>query len=216
MSLHIAGRTISHPDVLLIDYLKINEWTVRNYDMPGPGDPLVLTAAEVVRTRVINSRISGRQRDYFVERTLGAIWTSIPIDARLADADPALHGGLNDDALGVYDHYWKGRPTFVSHGKISKVLHVKHPGLFPILDSKLRTVYRKAARTAASRHNIHGRRAVKRAFWVAIRDDLTDPDNAVTLAKLRRLLEGHHGEVFQWAAKNLTDVRMLDMITWKL
>ena len=38
----------------------------------------------------------------------------------------------------------------VSHAKASKLLHLKRPALFPILDSKLMALYRRPAAEAAN------------------------------------------------------------------
>ena len=57
--------------------------------------------------------------------------------------------GLYDRAAVLWEHFWDARPANVSTAKISKVLYLMRPGLFPILDSYLIKFYRTAARAAA-------------------------------------------------------------------
>jgi hypothetical protein len=140
------------------------------------------------------------------------LWQVISIDAVLADADPRMHGGLYDHRLELFDHFMQGRPAGVAYGKISKVLHAKRPGLFPVLDNYLRVLYRVKARLAAEQHNV-GRNAVRYAFWAAIRDDVINPDNVTALQNLRYRLKAHTDPIVQRVA-GLTDVRLLDIVSW--
>jgi len=171
----VAGAEI--PDALekVVDYVEANGGrTLRRYDLPGPGDPQSLAAGEVTRTRLINSRISNRQRDCLLALAdQPALWRSVPAEAILADADPQERGGLYDACLALFDHFMQVRSTGISTGKTSKVLHVKRPALFPILDSRVRRAYRRRARAAAAQHNSCRQPAVRYAYWAAIREDVT-------------------------------------------
>jgi hypothetical protein len=188
--------------------------TTARYDLPGPGDRHTLTADEVLRTRVINSRIGKRETEWFVSRAAeGTPW--VPTDAgspepALVDADPAEIGDLYDAATRLYDHFRGDRPRGVNLGKISKVLHVKYPGLYPILDTRLQRTYRLAARRAAARYPDRG---FKFMYWAAIRDDLLiNRDNGGLEALHLRIRDHPEPRITRLTA--VTDLRLLDMLTW--
>ncbi|RSM53681.1 hypothetical protein DMB66_38400 [Actinoplanes sp. ATCC 53533] len=96
-------------------------------------------------------------------------------------------------------------------GKVSKVLHLKRPHLFPILDSRVTRAYRKPAEEAAALHPGRGHR---RMYWAAVRNDVVAPANASALASLRGLLRGDADERVRQVAQ-LSDVRLLDILTWQ-
>ncbi|WP_233625135.1 DUF6308 family protein [Actinoplanes sp. ATCC 53533] len=99
----------------------------------------------------------------------------------------------------------------ISLGKVSKVLHLKRPHLFPILDSRVTRAYRKPAEEAAALHPGRGHR---RMYWAAVRNDVVAPANASALASLRGLLRGDADERVRQVAQ-LSDVRLLDILTWQ-
>ena len=104
--------------------------TIRDYDLGDPGDPGVLTKAEAWRSRIINSRLTHRERDQVIGRSASAPWASVPVDADLADANPAMPGGLFARAAGLYWAFtWPDRISGVAVAKVHKILHVKRPGL---------------------------------------------------------------------------------------
>ena len=186
--------------------------TVTCYDLPGPGPVDAITADDVARTHKVRSRISHAQRDWFLRTAVDAPWAAVPADARLVDADPNISGDLYDNAEALYEHFRTASPRQVGVAKISKVLHFKRPGLFPILDSKVMAVYRMQARAAAARYPHRGRRAM---FWAAIRDDLCANLDSGALPLFRnRLAQSETDYVRRIAA--LTDVRLLDLLTWAL
>jgi hypothetical protein len=214
--LSVAGRQVKDPAARLVTYATAKGGrTIRDYDLPGPGQPCLLSTDEVARTRRINSRISNEQLRCLVDAAgATSLWCTVPVSALLADADPSVHGGLYDDAIRLFNHFLDCRPRGVAHGKVSKVLHVKRPGLIPILDTKVRVLYRASARAAAKVHN-QGRAPVRYAFWAAMRNDVINPDNGAALAELRDFLECQSDSVVRSAAK-LTDVRLLDILAWGL
>ena len=183
--------------------------TITRYDLPGPGDPTTLTRDDVSRTRAVYSRISEQQLTWFVERATSAPWP--PADADLRRAEPNIRNGLYDELEAFYRHFEKDAPSRVAASKISKVLHIKRPAAFPILDSKVTGVYLRYAERAVERYP--RLKYQKAAYWVAIRDDLITNTESGTLAALRDEL-GNEGTL----AANLnqiTDLRLLDMLTWQ-
>jgi len=189
--------------------------TLRAYDFVGPGSAVAITTEEVVRTRVSRSRISAAEVDWFVARsaTCDALWLAVGPGARLADADANVHGDLYDRALALFEHFSEPARVGVSTGKISKVLHLKRPNLFPILDTELRHAYQPRAEEAARRLQPQ-RPGLRAAYWAAIRADLLDPANVAGLAVLRRRLREHDRDMLRRVA-DLSDVRLLDIIAWR-
>lgn len=205
----IAGRSIDI-DTAIATAHAYPAVTVTRYDLPGPGPAAAITADEIARTHKVRSRISHAQRDWFIRTALDAPWAAVPTAAQLIDADPNLGGELYDRAEALYDHFRTAAPRHVGVAKISKVLHLKRPGLFPILDSKVMTFYRHHARAAAARYPHLGRREM---YWAAIRDDLcTNLDSGALMMFRRRLAQSETEQVRRLAS--LTDVRLLDLLTW--
>jgi hypothetical protein len=176
------------------------------YDFPGPGDPSAITPDEIRRTRAVSSRISAAEGDWFISLATTAPWT--PVGGDIRDADPAISGGLYDSMLDLYGHFTATAPRGVSTAKISKVLHLKRPTQFPILDSRLVHIYEKAAAREAKKYPSRGRR---RMLWAAIRWDLVQSSDA--LAELRRRM-GDHTSARVRALQAVSDLRLHDMLTW--
>ncbi len=207
----LAGRSIG-VEAAVAQAHAYPKVTVACYDLPGPGPVDAITADEIARTHKVRSRISHAQRDWFVRTAGGAPWAAVPADGRLVDADPNVSGDLYDNVEALYEHFRTAAPQQVGVAKISKVLHLKRPGLFPILDSKVMAVYRSQARAAAARYPHRGRRAM---FWAAIRDDLCANLDSGALPLFRRRVAQSETEHVRRIA-TLTDVRLLDLLTWAI
>jgi len=202
----IAGRVLSMDDALSkLNYYPLK--TLYRYDLPGPGDPRVLTREELIRTRALRSRISNAELNWFLDRASSAPWPSP--DADLRQADPGVVGGLYDWMLTLYDHFTSAAPSGIAMAKISKVLHLKRPAAYPILDRKITSTYRHAAGQAALRYPGQG---YKRMYWAAIRRDLITNTESGALAALRRSLDGN-GHFHDLS--RVTDLRLQDMLTWR-
>lgn len=182
--------------------------TIIRYDLPGPGHPTPLTRDEVARTRSVYSRISDHQLRWFVERTASAPWP--PADADLRRAEPNIRRGLYDQLEAFYRHFEEDAPSRVGRSKISKVLHIKRPAAFPILDSKVADVYLQNAMQAVERYP--RLKYEKVAYWVAIRDDLIANTESEALPELRAAL-GDKGTLGAHL-DHITDLRLLDILTW--
>jgi hypothetical protein len=176
------------------------------YDYPGPGVPSVITSAEIARTRKVRSRISTVEGKWFTDLARTAPWT--PSDGDLRDADPAETGGVYDGMLHLYDHFAASAPKGVRIAKISKVLHLKRPTQFPILDSRLKKAYRESAVRAAASCAGRGN---KRMYWAAIRLDLERSADGLT--ELRSRMAAHPATRVQ-ALQAVSDLRLHDMLTW--
>jgi hypothetical protein len=208
----VAGQTHSLQEALarLINYPRK---TPVKFDFPGPGEPGLLTADEVRRTRNVSSRISEAEVDFFVETAATAPWVDPRAD--LAVADPH-HQQLFTEMTDLYWHFGKAAPKGVNFAKISKVLHVKLPHLYPILDRHIRRSYAPSARALRSEFpELRWRRRT----WVAIRNDLIGARSSGALSELRELLLGFESAdaIEKQRVRDLdalTDLRLLDILVW--
>jgi len=215
IEVNVAGRSVPDAVAAVTDYVRDHLGTVRQYDLSERGNPNVLTRDDVVRTRVIASRISEEEADWFVEIASTAPWAEVSPDLDLRACDASIEGAEYDAAEALYMHFFGQRPKSVSIGKVHKVLHVKRPNLYPILDSRLRQLYRPAARDAAAELQERSKRwnGTREHYWEGIRLDLLR--NSESIGKLRGQLEASDGDEAALAV-SLTDLRLLDLLTWPL
>jgi hypothetical protein len=166
-AINVAGHARSLQEAMDI-MVRYPRKTPMAFDLVGAGEPANLTAEEVRRTRKISSRISNNELAFFIETAETAPW--IQSKADLADADPDSNG-LFPTMTDLYWHFAERSPKGVNFAKISKVLHLKQPSLYPILDSHVRRAYNPAAKALRSEYPEFGWR---RRTWTAIRNDLLD------------------------------------------
>jgi hypothetical protein len=97
---------------------------------------------------------------------------------------------------------WNGLVSYRGIGptKASKLLHIKRPFAFPILDRDVRKTYKN-------------RYAKSGGYWSSIRDDLIEGNTE--LERLRASL-GSVTEDAVRRASRLPALRILDIIVWKL
>ena len=161
----------------------------------------------------MNSRISAAEGHWFKAQAQSAPWHLVPDDADLADADPVEVDGLYDHALSLYNHFYAAAPKQVSVAKVSKVLHLMRPRLFPILDSRLIAFYSTQAENialeVAKQRPEFGH---KRMNWAAIRSDILR--NRHPLVELRVALRQSEAPLASQVAERVGDVRLLDMLAW--
>lgn len=188
--------------------------TPARFDYPPPGGHGTITPEEIKRTRYVSSRISHAEGDYFIARAADAPW--IAMGADLADAHPEVRGGLFDDMSDLYWHFAETPPRGISFAKVSKVLHVKYPAVFPLLDSRLWKAYRPAARAHAARYPELRQSQLR---WIAVREDLLAARSSGAIEELREALVRyeHQEPAVQQRVRDmtqLTDLRLLDILVW--
>ncbi len=209
VSMRVADTWVDDPLSVLTGYAHRYGKTLRIYDYAGPGDPLVLTMEEIVRTRVIASRISHAEARWLLRRSEDTPWSAVPADADLGTADPDEDGSTYGPMLQLWRHFYGERPSGFSVAKLSKVLYLKRPALYPILDSRLMRRYRRPAR----RHGQARPNLGRYQYWTAIRDDLIANTESGALAQVREQLVASSDPAVQ-AMYGLTDLRLLDVCTW--
>ena len=209
MTLHIAGREVADPMTIWADYARHQHRALERYDFPGVGEAGVLTPDEVWRSRAIRSRVTYVERQELPGLWLTAGGADLPSDARIHDADPLERGALYDRAQDVAKQFVARRG--VRYTKAYKVLHIKRPHLFPVLDARLRRLYADVEREY--------RRQNKALlpddgfnYWGVIRSDVVDNEKA--LEEYREQLKAGSDLLPRMAT--LSDVRLLDIISWRL
>jgi Family of unknown function (DUF6308) len=211
----VAGHVVRNPAHAIVRYLEQYGGTVTHYEFRAATfDQINAELVRATRSPWMGSRISAVEGAWIVDRGTTAPWSAIPLDAQLRDADPLAVDGLYDRATVLWEHFWDARPANVSTAKISKVLYLMRPGLFPILDSYLTKFYRTAARAAAidvaqQRPSLARFRTL---YWEAVRRDIVASE--VALQALRRALPATGTPLAEQAAERLSDLRLLDMLAF--
>jgi uncharacterized protein DUF6308 len=208
--LTVAGREIRDPMEIWRSYAARTR-TLRDYDLASVGDPGRLTREEAWRTRIISSRISHDECARLLDRANAAPWQCVPVDADLADADPLRGGGLFGEAARLYWYFTTPHEKGFGPAKIHKVLHVKRPTLYPVLDRRIRHLYRTHAVAWVNRIS-DAQPGDSVTFWAAIREDLVNSENQAELKRYREELRREPRTV-QMAC--LSNLRLLDIIAWE-
>ena len=204
----VADSPVADPLGRLTAYAT-RERTLIRYDLAGQEDPFSLSRAEVARTRSSrpgspNASSPGSSSAAKVRPRRGLLWTQTP-----TSATPIRNSRvISTTGRRPLHALPRGLPGGVSGAKISKVLHLKRPALFPILDSHLLKTYRRSARQAARRHPERGYRCM---YWAAIRDDLRR--NRTAIAELKAACQDDPRDQVRRLSR-LTDLRVLDILTW--
>ena len=211
----VAGHVVRNPALAVVAYLERHGGTVTHYDfLAATFDQITADLVRATRSPWMGSRISAKEATWFIDRGTSAPWAAIPLDAQLKDADPLAADGLHGRAAVLWRHFWDARPVNVSTAKISKVLYLMRPGLFPILDSYLTRFYRTAARAAAV--DVGQRRAsldqAGTLYWEAIRRDILGSE--AELRALRQVLAAAGAPLAEQAARTVSDLRLLDMLAF--
>lgn len=212
LTVEIAGQQVTDPLAVLTHYASTYGTTLRRFDLTGIGNPNQLTLDEVERTRIVASRISRREAEWFLDQAQRAPWSTVDPGLSLADLDPDADLATYRAAEALYRHFRDAAPRGVAMAKISKVLHIKRPALVPILDTRLCRAYRRMAAAAADSYPAV-RGTARYLYWLAVRQDVINKDNLVALSQLRRDLAEHGNELVR-KMSTLSDVRLLDMLTW--
>jgi uncharacterized protein DUF6308 len=211
----VAGHVVGNPAHAIVQYLDQHGGTVTHYDFRaatfGQINPDLIRAT---RSPWMGSRISAKEAAWIIDCGSSAPWAAIPLEAQLKEADPLAEGSLYDRAAALWEHFWDGRPANVSTAKISKVLYLMRPGLFPILDSYLTRFYRTAARAAAidvgQKRPSQGQ--FKTLYWEAVRRDILGGEAGLRV--LREVLAVAESPLAAEAAGRLSDLRLLDMLAF--
>jgi len=143
-------------------------------------------------------------------------WHLVPVGSRLEDADP--EGDLYANATVLFDEV--DAISGVGSAIASKVLHLKRPEFFPILDSQILDLYKRSAAVAYQASTVWKRDQPKwkHLYWAAIRNDLINPGNVEALRTLRARLTEAGADATNATerrrAADLGNLRLLDILAW--
>jgi len=218
--LQIAGHPVTNAEALEA-LLSFEPETVRSYDLAGTSPTDTVTLEDIGRLCVMAARLEAEEAAWLLQRGRqpDAPWASNPGAHTLDSLDSGPDGSLQ---LHVWELYrWFCRAG-ISDAKVSKLLHIKWPSFFPILDEVVRDVYTARA-IAAYKASPQWQMALGnvpdgRCYWSAIRDDLVLPSNVVGLQSVRNGMRAAGWPDPEHVARllRLGDLRLLDIITWKL
>jgi hypothetical protein len=210
----VAGTQIKDPAERVRTYLLEHARTISSYDRTA-GTYESVTPELIAATRVLHSRITHNEAEWFIKQAESAPWESVKIDAQLIDADPCAKDSLYDNGSALYNHFRSAAPKGIKAAKIYKVLHLMRPGLFPILDSRLAELYEGPAREAALKVNAcrPDLSPSTHAYWAAIRKDLIAASNQI--AAIRAALAASSDPYVTDSIQVFSDLRILDMLSWQ-
>lgn len=212
MQAEIGGRAVPDPVGVVARFIEKHEDAIRHYDLFDQEDPNRISPRDVLATKHIDARIDGSQLQFFMDRGRKAPWVNVPVGLTLAEADPGEEGGVYDDALEFYRHFYRNRQRGLSSAKIHKVLYLKRRALIPLLDGRLQSIYDEQSKEMSKRFREVRRGRRGRLFWAAIREDILR--NEGLWDTIRREL-GKEDEPVSLATQ-LTDVRLHDILAWEL
>ena len=193
----------------LIDYATSSVDTLTWYDGDAAGSADGISAAVIGRAAFMDARLTRTEVRALVAAAATAPWSSVPVDATLAAADPQVRDGLYDAAERLHRHFLDAEGR-VGATTISTVLHLTRPALFPILDGTVRQLYASRAEAAWQAETRRERPYSGKSYWPAIRTDITDATDVLT---------GWRGQLTssedpaQRALAVVSDVRLWDIVT---
>jgi len=211
MPISLAGDSANFSDDESVKLLlRYPPETVTSYDLGPPSSPDAITPTDIGRLIVIEP-LSQMVAVGLLVAGRDAPWELVPHGSRLEDADP--DGELYGEATTLFEHF--DRVAGVGSAIASKLLHLKRPSFFPLLDSIVVDVYHG---TAADRYSASARWQKERPhwdglYWAAIRDDLLNRENRRSLHEIRLFLR-RHGTDHAMNIARLTDLRLLDILAW--
>jgi hypothetical protein len=185
-------------------YAKAHPDTLAYYDFAGactaphPHDTVDLSDAG--RLVVINARLTADDVPTMIAAAAEAPWGLVDWEEDLITApDP-------EDLLGraekLYDHFRYFRERGLGPTRTHKLLHLKRPAVYPIVDSVVRRTYKRHAERAAE---VRGRGGTH--YWLALAEELRV--NGEVFAALREALGDQR-------IGQLSTPRLFDILIWSL
>jgi len=168
-----------------------------------------------------------------------ADWSRITPAHTFIAADPNHCGGIYDDYCAIWYNFFPpsavGQRIGIGPAKVNKILHQLYPDLFPIFDGNLHSLYFKGSfsteandicakviesRDLAQCPSAYGDTYLYeplRLDMAAIsRDDYEEIRRQVSTRPCENSHVIEKKSAQKWAAENLSDVRLIDMIAWQL
>lgn len=218
---NIAGRRV--PIVAAADYM-LHEYpalTLRHYDFGGASPKDSVTMADLGRATLFGAFRGWKSAAGLLRAAEAANWPTGDSSWRLdaaPEADPEnwLSRSEVREARDLFSSLAGGSEGGWREAAASKVLHLKWPDFFPVIDGELCRLYAEQA-LEAERH-IPGSRRRKRAsttaYWMAVRRDLLRLENRQADKATRAALESASDRDKAVLLAQLTSLRLLDALAW--
>ncbi|HEX3426259.1 MAG TPA: DUF6308 family protein [Acidimicrobiales bacterium] len=209
MTFTIGGQYEIPTELAVSSLLNYPQTTIRFFDLGPVSPPNAVMPTDIGRLIVIEP-LQQRVAVGLLLAEESAPWGLVGDEERLEDAAPG--GELYARADRLFRHF--DDVPGVSYAIASKLLHIKRPRFFPLLDAVLRKVYDYDA--ASEYTDTTGRPAGRRRgrlFWAAVRTDLIDPRNVQTLRSVRDRLSDIGGRQAEQLVR-LENLRLFDMLAW--
>jgi hypothetical protein len=201
MPLMFGSYEVSDADAL-VAALDFDETCLANYDFAG------LSAYDGVDVtdigRLIGSQMVGMAQSEaaaLIAGSPGAPWHKVPIDARLEEAAPGTP--LFAAAMELYDYFQA--IAGIGPAKATKLLAMKRPALFAVIDSRVVELYVVAAAQQVG---------VSHQTTAAVREDVSSPATRAALDALRAALLTN-GTPKALRLAQLTGLRLRDIVLWQ-
>jgi hypothetical protein len=218
---NIAGRQLSTAaatDYLIRDYPTL---TLQHYDLGGLSPRDSITTTDLGRATLFGAFRGWKTAASLLRASQAATWPTGAPDWRLNVAPDAnteewiSHPDVNA-ARDLFFALASGDEGGWREAATSKILHLKWPDFYPVIDGELRELY--SSQAIAAERSIPGSRrrkhATTTAYWIAVRDDLLRPENKEAERATREGLESTSNPEKASLLKQLTSLRLLDALAW--
>lgn len=205
---------------LIRDYPRL---TLLHYDCGGESQRDRITMADLGRATLFGAFRGWESAASLMRAADATNWPSRDSDWNLAVAPWADHADWLSrkdvqQARALFSSLAGGDSGGWSEAATSKILHLKWPEFFPIIDGQLRSLYSEAAMKAE--RCIPGSRRRSRAsttgYWLAVRQDLLYAKNQKADEATRTGLMSEHGRDPDKISHliGLSRLRLLDALAW--
>ena len=169
---------------------------------------------------------------WFAPQEATARWTLLTPAHTFMASDPNICNGFYDDMCEIWSHFVPviatGKKIGIGETQVNKVLHQLYPDLFPIFDSKLNDLYqpfktscRSKVRAIRNRSCPDNRWNLDGFGWEPFRLDMLREQHkfAALRQQVATLPCRNQSQIASmpmqlWASRNLSDVRLMDIVAW--
>lgn len=219
----IAGRQV--PTAAAVEYL-IQDYptlTLQHYDLGGVSPRDSVTMSDLGRATLFGAFRGWKAAVSLLRASEAATWPTGDNRWRLdaaPDAEPEewISRPEVHEASALFTSLARGDEGGWREAATSKILHLKWPHFFPVIDGELRELYSDQALEAELR--IHGSRrrkhATTTAYWIAVRQDLLRPENMAADEATREGLGSASDHEKAALLTQLSSLRLLDALAWAI
>jgi hypothetical protein len=206
-----------------VDYLvhEYPELTLRHYDFGGESPRDSITMADLGRATLFGAFRGWKPAAALLRAAEAATWPTEGESWRLdaapeTDPEDWLSRSEVRAARDLFASLARGAEGGWREAAASKVLHLKWPDFFPVIDGELRWLYGQQALEAERRIPGSRRRAraSTTAYWIVVRQDLLRPENRQADMATRAALASAEDRKKADLLAQLTNLRLLDVLAW--